>query len=369
MQETKNEKKRYWLKLDKNFLKSPQMKVIKSMPNGKDYIIFYLSLMLESIETVGHLRFTSLVPYNDDMLAAITDTNIDIVRSAVKIFCELGLMKIFDDGTIFLPEVPAITGKESESAERVRNYRKRLQEREEVLALPEAKKQPKTNAQRQKQFRAKKNCEEKQHIPYIEDYLNNKRYNGNYYVVIQRDKFKCAICGSIENLCVHHIDGYDENKPENSCTNKMITLCRNCHSNVHSGILIDEDTLNSIEYYEESNEMLQGNADVTKCNNNKEKEKDKDKNKDKESIKRYGEYQNVFFTDKQYEKLIAEFPNTYQDWIERLDGYIQQEGKKYKDCLATIKNWARKDKERGNNSAKYKGNIKKTNGNEFAEFS
>ena len=60
------------------------MKVLKSMPNGKDYIIFYLSLMLESVETVGHLRFTSLVPYNDEMLAAITETNVDIVRSSCK---------------------------------------------------------------------------------------------------------------------------------------------------------------------------------------------------------------------------------------------------------------------------------------------
>lgn len=119
------ERKKYWLKLDKDFLKSPQMKIIKSMQNGKDYIIFYLSLMLESVETVGHLRFTSLIPYNDEMLSAITETNIDVVRSAIKIFCELGLMQIFDDGTIFIPEVPKITGKECESAERVRHFREK----------------------------------------------------------------------------------------------------------------------------------------------------------------------------------------------------------------------------------------------------
>ena len=88
------------------------MKVLRNMPNGKDYIIFYLSLMLESVESVGHLRFTRLVPYNNEMLAAITETNVDIVRSAVKILCELGLMQIFDDGTIFITEVPKMTGKE-----------------------------------------------------------------------------------------------------------------------------------------------------------------------------------------------------------------------------------------------------------------
>lgn len=117
------EKKRYWLKLDKNFLKSSQIKVIKNMPNGKDYVIFYLALMLESVETIGHLRFSNLVPYNEEMLASVTDTNVDIVRTAVKIFESLGLMEILDDGTIYMTQVAEMTGKESESAERVRRYR------------------------------------------------------------------------------------------------------------------------------------------------------------------------------------------------------------------------------------------------------
>lgn len=117
------EKKRYWLKLDKDFLKSSQIKVIKNMPNGKDYVIFYLSLMLESVETIGHLRFSNLVPYNEEMLSSVTDTNIDIVRSAVKIFEGLGLMELLDDGTIYMTQVAEMTGKESESAERVRRYR------------------------------------------------------------------------------------------------------------------------------------------------------------------------------------------------------------------------------------------------------
>ena len=133
MHEEKQDKKKYWLKLDKDFLKSPQMRVIKNMKNGRDYIIFYLSLMLESVETVGHLRFTSLVPYDAEMLSAITDTDVDIVRNATKLFCELGMMQIFDDGTIFMTEVPNITGKECESAERVRRYRMRQQEQKTLL--------------------------------------------------------------------------------------------------------------------------------------------------------------------------------------------------------------------------------------------
>lgn len=120
-----DEKTRYWLKLDKDFLKSPHIKVIKDMPNGKDYVLFYLSLMLESIESVGHLKFTDLIPYNDEMLASLTDTNVDIVRSAVKIFESLGLMQLLDDGTIFMTQVAEMTGKRSESADRVKSFRER----------------------------------------------------------------------------------------------------------------------------------------------------------------------------------------------------------------------------------------------------
>ena len=117
------EKSRYWLKLDKDFLKSPHIKVIKSMPNGKDYVLFYLSLMLESIENVGHLKFTDLIPYNDEMLSALTDTNIDVVRNAVKVFEQLGLLEKLTDGTIFLSQVAKMTGKRSESADRVAKHR------------------------------------------------------------------------------------------------------------------------------------------------------------------------------------------------------------------------------------------------------
>ena len=136
------------------------MKVLRNMPNGKDYIIFYLSLMLESVESVGHLRFTRVVPYNNEMLAAITETNVDIVRSAVKILCELGLMQIFDDGTIFITEVPKMTGKECESAERVREYRKRLKEQKEVKLLQCNDDVTKCNDNKEKEEEKEKNKQE-----------------------------------------------------------------------------------------------------------------------------------------------------------------------------------------------------------------
>lgn len=60
-------------------------------------------------------------------------------------------------------------------------------------------------------------------------------------------------------------------------------------------------------------------------------------------LHKYGEYKNVLLSDKDIEKLQAEFPTDYQERIERLSGYIASTGKSYKNHLATIRNWARKE--------------------------
>ena len=58
---------------------------------------------------------------------------------------------------------------------------------------------------------------------------------------------------------------------------------------------------------------------------------------------KYGYYELVLLTDEDYEKLKAEFPHDYSERIARLDEYIASTGKKYKNHLATIRAWARKD--------------------------
>lgn len=71
---------------------------------------------------------------------------------------------------------------------------------------------------------------------------------------------------------------------------------------------------------------------------------------------KYGQYSNVLLTDADMDKLKAEFPEDYENRIERLSEYIASTGKKYKNHLATIRNWARRDgKEGGKQDAKRGG--------------
>jgi hypothetical protein len=57
------------------------------------------------------------------MLATITNTNVDIVRSAMKVFTELHLIDVMDDQTIYMAEVVKMTGGESYWAQQKRTQR------------------------------------------------------------------------------------------------------------------------------------------------------------------------------------------------------------------------------------------------------
>lgn len=65
----------------------------------------------------------------------------------------------------------------------------------------------------------------------------------------------------------------------------------------------------------------------------------------KEPRHKYGEYSNVLLSDTDLEKLKTEFPNEWRERIERLSAYMASTGKSYKNHLATIRNWARRDKD------------------------
>ena len=57
----------------------------------------------------------------------------------------------------------------------------------------------------------------------------------------------------------------------------------------------------------------------------------------------FGEYHNIFLTEKEYKQLKADFFGL-DDLIEQLSAYIQSTGKKYTDHAATLRIWAKRQK-------------------------
>ena len=125
-------KKFYWLKLKRDFFKRHDIRIVEDMPNGKDYILFYLKLLVESVDHDGALRFSDTIPYNEQMLATITNTNLDIVRASMKIFESLNMIEVIDDGTIYMNQVMSMIGSavDNDNANRQRRFRAKMKQDE-----------------------------------------------------------------------------------------------------------------------------------------------------------------------------------------------------------------------------------------------
>ena len=90
--------------------------------------------------------------------------------------------------------------------------------------------------------------------------------------------------------------------------------------------------------------------DVTQCHAtdidiDKDIDKELDIDNKKEKRHKYGLYKNVLLSDTDLEKLKTEFSD-WEQRIERLSEYIASTGKSYKNHLATIRAWSRKDKQK-----------------------
>lgn len=193
-------KKYYWLKLDRNFFKRHDIRVIESMDNGKDYVLFYLKLLVESIDHEGQLRFSETIPYDEKMLATITNMNIDIVRSAIKIFTELHLMEIFDDKTIYLSETQKMLG-EATSTHRVKAFR----ERQKQLQIIEERNVNETLHKRKSETHIEKELEK-------EIDIDKEKKNKKETVAKRSPSFVPPTLEEIEKYCRERKNNVDPNQ-------------------------------------------------------------------------------------------------------------------------------------------------------------
>jgi len=174
----------YWLKLKRDFFKRHDIRIVEDMPNGKDYILFYLKLLVESVDHEGNLRYSDTIPYNENMLASVTNTNIDIVRAAMEVFKQLDLIEILDDATIYMTEINTMLGNETEWARKKREYRARVNEKKRE-AIEDNSRTKKDNVRQEKEIEKEIDnnipngilCRENSTTPAVKeiiDYLNTK---------------------------------------------------------------------------------------------------------------------------------------------------------------------------------------------------
>jgi predicted phage replisome organizer len=126
-------KKYYYLKLKENFFDSDELIMLESQPDGHLYSNILLKLYLRSLKNDGKLMFNDRIPYNAEILAKVTRHNVAVVEKALFLFEELGLIEKLDNGAIYMLDIQNFIGKSSNEADRIRDYRSRINKEKQNL--------------------------------------------------------------------------------------------------------------------------------------------------------------------------------------------------------------------------------------------
>ena len=171
-------KKYYWLKLKRDFFKRHDIRIIEEMPNGKDYILFYLKMLLE---ITSDKYFSSKNPRE---IARLTNENIEFVKDAISVLLKYGFICKDEYEDLYIPYVT----------------------KETVYSCAEETGRDRTS----------------------------KDYKLWRLAVYERDDFTCQECGSRGvRLNAHHIKSWRKHPDLRFAISNGITLCESCHKKKH----------------------------------------------------------------------------------------------------------------------------------------
>ena len=125
----KKQKKKvyFWLKLDQNFFKNLAIKQALRMPGGKDMIIVYQMLMLESLATDGVIYYEGTLLTIEKELAVRLDVKEEDIQMTLAYFKSAGLIQVDDSNNAEMLQVPALIEQETDWARYKREQRRTLE--------------------------------------------------------------------------------------------------------------------------------------------------------------------------------------------------------------------------------------------------
>lgn len=116
-------KKYYWLKLKNDFFTSKEIKKLRKTAGGDTFVIIYLKMQLLSLQNGGKIFYDGIEDDFASEIALTLDEDPENVRLTMAFLQNCGLIECNEVNECFLTKVPEITGKESDSAQRMRKLR------------------------------------------------------------------------------------------------------------------------------------------------------------------------------------------------------------------------------------------------------
>ena len=200
-------KRYYWIKLKDTFLTSDAVDFLMSQKNGANYVVLYQMLCLKTVNTGGELSRQIgevIIPFDVDKIQRDCKYfEKDTIIVALELYKKLGLVYENKNGFLQIANFDNLVGSETAWAEYKRKAKNisrgeiKILSHEQIM-LPDGQVK----------------------------FVDNKRYGGNGFLAYQRANGKCEECGSTENLCIHHNNGYSNDIDD------LYILCGKCHAKV-----------------------------------------------------------------------------------------------------------------------------------------
>ncbi|PEJ56166.1 hypothetical protein CN692_18745 [Bacillus sp. AFS002410] len=91
-----------WIKISTNIFSDEKIKMIKSLPGGRDMLLIWFQLLSLAGRTnnAGIIYFTPQMPYTEEMLSISFDENLNTIKIALQTFKQFGMIEIDEDDFI-----------------------------------------------------------------------------------------------------------------------------------------------------------------------------------------------------------------------------------------------------------------------------
>lgn len=184
----------YWLQLKEDFFEDDAIEWLEEQkPNGRDYAYFYLKLCLKSLKSNGILVRNVgniLIPYDNRKLAELTKMDFDTVCVAMELLQKIGLIKILENGEIYITQLENLIGSVSKGA--LKKQQQRLLSGQKVDKCP-----PKIKIELKDKNKDK--------------YYNNDKLNDIFEEFLQiRKKLKAVNSERAINMLINKLSNYDD---------------------------------------------------------------------------------------------------------------------------------------------------------------
>lgn len=113
----------FWLKIQDEFFRQKEIKILRNMERGAIYIIIYQKMLLHSLKNESKLFFDNLQDTFEEEMALLLDEKVEDVKATVDFLEKANLMECVSSDEFLLLQVNELTGRESETTKRVRKHR------------------------------------------------------------------------------------------------------------------------------------------------------------------------------------------------------------------------------------------------------